>query len=79
VKLAPAWRVVQVALGALLFLWAMGWLQPLRTHLVPYALLAGLLLAGAMWVTESVVASVAQALGRKDDANTDTNTKGPRE
>jgi hypothetical protein len=70
VKLGPAWRVLQVALGALLFLWALGWLDVLRSQRVPYVILAALVAAGAMWVTESVVTVFAAML--------DKNAKGPR-
>jgi hypothetical protein len=62
--------VLQVALGALLFLWALGWLDVLRSQRVPYVILAALVAAGAMWVTESVVTVFAAML--------DKNAKGPR-
>jgi hypothetical protein len=84
VKLAPAWRALQVGLGMLLFLWSLGWLRPLHMQLGPYALLAGLMLAGAMWVTEALVGLLAQALGPKPEENAnvndhpDMNSKGPR-
>jgi len=71
VKLPVPWRVVQVVLGAVLFLWALGWLDMLRAQRLPYAVLAALLAAGAMWVTEGVVTGVVAML--------DKNLKGPRE
>ena len=66
-----AWRVLQVLLGTLLFLWALGWLDAQRMPRVPYAILAALLAAGAMWVTEGLVTLVA--------AMFDKNLKGPRQ
>ena len=70
-RLGLGWRLVQVALGAALFLWALGWLDVLRAQRVPYVILAALVAAGAMWVTESVVTLVAATLQKK-------LKKGPR-
>ena len=70
-KLPAGWRLLQVALGAVLFLWALGWLSAAQLPRMPYAILAALLAAGAMWVTEALVTLLVAMLEK--------NVKGPRE
>ena len=71
--LPMGWRLLQVALGAVLFLWALGWLDALRERPVPFMLVAGLLAAGAMSVTDALVAGLKTFLERNP------NSKGPAE
>ncbi len=73
--LAPAWRLLQVALGAVLFAWAFGWLDALRLQRLPYLVLMALLAAGAMAVTDSLVSLAAAVFAR----NRHDLPKGPRE
>jgi len=56
VTLAPGWRALQVILGALLFVAALGLLAPLGLPRGPYVFLAVLLAAGAMALTDTLVA-----------------------
>jgi hypothetical protein len=56
---APGWRAVQVIAGVALFLYAMRLLVPLPLDKVPFVLLAALLAAGAMAVTDSLVGLLA--------------------
>jgi hypothetical protein len=56
------WRVVRLVAAAALFLYALRQLGPLPIGRLPLALIAGLLLAGAMSVTDSVVGLLAAAI-----------------
>ena len=56
---APLWRAVQVIAGIALFLYALRLLAPLPLDMTPFVLLAALLAAGAMAVTDSVVGLLA--------------------
>jgi hypothetical protein len=56
---APAWRAVQVIAGIALFLYALRLLAPLPLDKAPFVLLAALLAAGAMAITDSLVGLLA--------------------
>jgi len=56
---APLWRALQVIAGIALFLYALRLLAPLPLDMTPFVLLAALLAAGAMAVTDSVVGLLA--------------------
>ena len=56
---APLWRAVQVIAGIALFLYALRLLAPLPLDMTPFVLLAALLAAGSMAVTDSVVGLLA--------------------
>jgi hypothetical protein len=56
---APLWRAVQIVAGIALFLYALRLIAPLPLDTTPFALLAALLAAGAMAVTDSVVGLLA--------------------
>ena len=60
--LAPGWRALQVILGALLFVAALGLLAPLGLPRGPFVLLAALLAAGAMALADSAIGLVANVL-----------------
>jgi len=52
---APLWRAVQLFAGIALFLYALRQIAPLPIATTPFVLLAALLAAGSMAVTDSVV------------------------
>jgi hypothetical protein len=54
----PLWRAVQVIAGIALFLWALRQLAPLPLDTTPFVL-AALLAAGSMALTDSVVGLLA--------------------
>jgi hypothetical protein len=56
---APLWRAVQLVAGVALFLFALRQIAPLPLATMPFVLLAALLAAGAMAVTDSVVGLLA--------------------
>ena len=56
---APLWRVVQMVAGIALFLVALRQIAPLPLATAPFVLLAALLAAGSMAVTDSVVGLLA--------------------
>jgi hypothetical protein len=56
------WRVVRLVAAVALFLYALRQLGPQPIGRLPLALIAGLLLAGAMAVTDSVVGLLAAAI-----------------
>ena len=58
----PFWRVVRLVAGLALFLFALRQLAPLPLGRATLALIAGLLLAGAMAVTDSTVGLLAAVL-----------------
>ena len=58
----PFWRVVRLVAAVALFLYALRQLGPQPIGRLPLALIAGLLLAGAMGVTDSVVGLLAAAI-----------------
>ncbi len=55
----PFWRVLQVIAGAALFLYALRLLAPLPLERGPFILLAALLAAGAMGLSDSAVGLLA--------------------
>ncbi len=55
----PGWRALQVIAGIALFLYAMRLLAPLPLDITPFVLLAALLAAGAMAITDSLVGLLA--------------------
>ena len=56
---SPFWRVVQVVAGIALFLYALRVLPPMPLDRTGFALVAALLAAGAMAVSDSVVGVLA--------------------
>jgi peptidoglycan/LPS O-acetylase OafA/YrhL len=56
---SPFWRVLQLIAGALLFLYALRLLPPMPQERVGFAVIAALLAAGAMALSDSVVGLVA--------------------
>ena len=56
---APLWRAVQILAGIGLFLFALRQIAPLPLATAPFVLLAALLAAGSMAVTDSVVGLLA--------------------
>ena len=56
---APLWRAVQLVAGVALFLYALRQIVPLPLGTTPFVLLAALLAAGAMAVTDSLVGLLA--------------------
>jgi hypothetical protein len=67
---SPFWRVVQVLAGIALFLYAQRLLAPLPIPFWPFVLLAAMLAAGAMALTDALVGLVATILEKFQ--------KGPR-
>ena len=57
----PFWRVLQLVAGVALFLYALRLLAPMPLDRLPFVLLAALLAAGAMALTDSVVGVLATA------------------
>jgi hypothetical protein len=55
----PFWRVLQLVAGVALFLYALRLLAPMPLERLPFVLLAALLAAGAMSLSDSVVGIVA--------------------
>ena len=60
----PFWRVLRLVAAVALFLYALRQLSPLPIGRLPLALIAGLLLAGAMGVTDSLVGLLAAAIDK---------------
>jgi hypothetical protein len=56
---SPFWRVVQVIAGVALFLYALRLLAPMPFDRFGFVLIAALLAAGAMAVTDSLVGVIA--------------------
>jgi hypothetical protein len=56
---SPLWRVVQVIGGIALFLYALRLLAPLPMARAPFVLLAAMLAAGAMALTDAIVGVIA--------------------
>ncbi len=56
---SPFWRVVQLIAGVALFLYALRLLGPLPIARVPFVLLAAMLAAGAMALSDAVVGLLA--------------------
>ena len=56
---APWWRAVQLFAGIALFLYALRQIVPLPIDMPPFVLLAALLAAGSMAVSDSVVGLLA--------------------
>jgi hypothetical protein len=56
---SPFWRVVQLVAGAALFLFALRLLPPMPLERGAFVLIAALLAAGAMAVSDSVVGMLA--------------------
>jgi len=68
---SPLWRVVKLLAGIAMFLYGMRVLAPLPIARVPFILLAALLAAGAMAITDSLCGIVAAVLEKI--------LKGPRQ
>jgi len=56
---SPFWRVLQLIAGAALFLYALRLLPPMPYERVGFVVIAALLAAGAMALSDSVVSLVA--------------------
>ena len=56
---SPFWRVLQLIVGASLFLYALRLLPPMPQERVGFVVIAALLAAGAMALSDSVVGLVA--------------------
>ena len=56
---SPFWRVVQLIAGAALFLYALRLLPPMPLERVGFVVIAALLAAGAMALSDSVVGLIA--------------------
>ena len=56
---SPFWRVLQLIVGASLFLYALRLLPPMPQERVGFVVIAALLAAGAMALSDSVVSLVA--------------------
>jgi hypothetical protein len=56
---SPFWRVLQLIAGAALFLYALRLLPPMPNERVGFVVIAGLLAAGAMALSDSVVGLLA--------------------
>ena len=58
---SPFWRVLQLIVGAALFLYALRLLPPMPFERVGFVVIAALLAAGAMALSDSVVGLIATA------------------
>ena len=56
---SPFWRVLQLILGAALFLYALRLLPPMPFERVGFVVIAALLAAGSMALSDSVVGVIA--------------------
>ena len=58
---SPFWRVLRLIVGAALFLYALRLLPPMPLERIGFAVIAALLAAGAMALSDSIVGLVATA------------------
>ena len=56
---SPFWRVLQLIAGVALFLYALRLIAPMPIERLPFVLLAALLAAGSMALTDSAVSLLA--------------------
>ena len=56
---SPFWRVLQLIAGAVLFLYALRLLPPMPLERIGFVVIAALLAAGSMAVSDSVVGLIA--------------------